>query len=115
MHDEEPLDLDHFKHRLLEMKVALTKRIQSIDRDIRHEGMSADWSEQASERENDEVLESLGNNSEIELAKIKFALHRIEEGTFLYCDDCGKDIPAARLELLPFTAHCVNCAEKIET
>ena len=115
MQDEKSLDLDHFKQRLLEMKANLTKRIQSIDRDIRHEGMSADWSEQASERENDEVLESLGNSSEIELGQIKFALHRIEEGTYFYCNECGEEIPPARLELLPFTAHCVNCAEKIET
>ena len=115
MQDGKSLDTDQFKQRLLEMKADLTKRIRSIDRDIRHEGMSADWSEQASERENDEVLESLGNSSEIELGKIKFALLRIEEGTYFYCDECGEEIPPARLELLPFTAHCVNCAEKIET
>ena len=97
------------------MKKDLTHRISAIDRDIRHEGMSADWSEQASERENDEVLESLGNTSEQELLMIKYALRRIEDGSYFQCDECGKDIPPARLELLPFTAHCVTCAEKIET
>ena len=96
------------------MKKDLTHRISEIDRDIRHEGMSADWSEQASERENDEVLESLGNTSEQELLMIKYALRRIEDGSYFQCDECGKDIPPARLELLPFTAHCVNCAEKIQ-
>jgi len=96
------------------MKKDLTHRISEIDRDIRHEGMSADWSEQASERENDEVLESLGNTSEQELLMIKYALRRIEDGNYFQCDECGKDIPPARLELLPFTAHCVNCAEKIQ-
>lgn len=96
------------------MKQDMTHRIQSIDRDIRHEGMTADWSEQASERENDEVLESLGNSSEQELLMINYALKRIENGDYFQCDECGEDIPTARLELLPFTAHCVNCAEKIE-
>ncbi|MCP4983091.1 MAG: TraR/DksA family transcriptional regulator, partial [Gammaproteobacteria bacterium] len=47
-------------------------------------------------------------------AMIKFALHRIDNGNYFQCDSCGEDIPPARLELLPFTAHCVNCAEKIE-
>jgi DnaK suppressor protein len=108
------LDQNHFKQILLDMKQEVSGRIDSIDRDIRHEGMSADWSEQASERENDEVLESLGNSSEQELAMIKFALLRIENGNYFHCDQCGDDIPPARLELLPFTAHCVNCAEKIE-
>lgn len=108
------MDTNDFKKRLLKMKQDLTHRISSIDRDIRHEGMSADWSEQASERENDEVLESLGNSSEQELQMIKYALMRIEDGSYFHCDECGADIPPARLELLPFTAHCVNCAEKIE-
>ena len=108
------MDQNDFKKKLTALKQEVTHRIDSIDRDIRHEGMSADWSEQASERENDEVLESLGISSEQELSMIKFALHRIENGTYFQCDECGEDIPTARLELLPFTAHCVNCAEKIE-
>ena len=108
------MDQNHFKQILLDLKQEVSGRIDSIDRDIRHEGMSADWSEQASERENDEVLESLGNSSEQELAMIKFALLRIDNGNYFHCDQCGDDIPPARLELLPFTAHCVNCAEKIE-
>ncbi len=108
------MDQNDFKKKLTALKQEVTHRIDSIDRDIRHEGMTADWSEQASERENDEVLESLGNSSEQELSMIKFALHRIENGTYFQCDECGEDIPTARLELLPFTAHCVNCAEKIE-
>ena len=108
------MDQEYFKQKLLKMKQDLGKRISSIDKDIRHEGMSADWSEQASERENDEVLESLGNTSEQALSMIKFALHRIEEGTYFYCNECGEEIPPARLETVPYTAHCVDCAEKFE-
>ena len=75
---------------------------------------SKQFDEQVVERENDEVLESLGNSSEEELAMIKFALMRIEEGNYFNCCECGEQIPGARLDLLPFTAHCVDCAEKIE-
>lgn len=108
------MDTNQYRQILLDLKREVSGRIHSIDRDIRHEGMSADWSEQASERENDEVLESLGNSSEQELSMIKFALMRIDEGNYFRCAECGDDIPLARLDLLPFTAHCVNCAEKIE-
>ena len=108
------MDTNDYKQVLLDMKQDITNRINAIDRDIRHEGMTADWSEQASERENDEVLESLGNSSELELLKVNYALKRIEDGSYFQCDECGADIPPARLELLPFTAHCVDCAEKIE-
>ncbi|MCP4470671.1 MAG: TraR/DksA family transcriptional regulator [Gammaproteobacteria bacterium] len=108
------MDTDHYKQILLDLKREVSGRINAIDRDIRHEDLSADWSEQASERENDEVLESLGNSSEQALSMIKFALIRIDEGTYFQCAECGEQIPSARLDLLPFAAHCVDCAEKIE-
>ena len=108
------MDTEKYRAILLDLKAEVSSRIDAIDRDIRHEGMSADWSEQASERENDEVLESLGNSSEQELAMIKHALMRIDDGSYTRCEECGNDIPDARLDLLPFTAHCVDCAEKIE-
>jgi DnaK suppressor protein len=109
------LETNHYRQILLELKQDVSSRIDAIDRDIRHEGMSADWTEQASERENDEVLESLGNSSEQELAMINFALQRIDAGTYFNCAECGANIPSARLDLLPYTAHCVDCAEKIES
>jgi RNA polymerase-binding protein DksA len=108
------LDTNHYRKILLDLKREVSGRIKTIDRDVRHEGMSADWSEQASERENDEVLESLGNSSEQELELIKYALLRIDDGSYFNCSACGEEIPIARLDLLPFTPHCVDCAEKIE-
>jgi DnaK suppressor protein len=107
-------DLEHFKNRLLTLKQQNTSRMHAIDQDIRHDGMSADWTEQAAERENDEVLESLGIASEDELNQINAALARIEAGEYFYCSQCGQEIPHARLELLPFTTTCVSCAEKME-
>jgi DnaK suppressor protein len=107
-------DLEYFKSRLLKLKQQHMQRIHSIDKDIRHDGMSADWTEQAAERENDEVLESLGIATEDELNQIKAALARIEAGEYFYCSVCGNEIPHARLELLPFTTTCVDCAEKLE-
>lgn len=105
---------EHFKQKLLQLKNEMTQRISSIETDIKHEGMSADWTEQASERENDEVLESLGNASEQELLMVNAALQRIDAGDYFCCSTCGETIPEARLELLPFTTYCVNCAEKNE-
>ena len=105
---------EKFKQKLMLMKQQTTERISSIDKDIRHEGMSADWSEQATERENDEVLESLGITAEQELIMINSALKRIESGDYFRCSLCGEDIPAERLELLPFSSHCVSCADKLE-
>jgi DnaK suppressor protein len=105
-------NLEHFKQKLLSLKDELTQRISAIDRDIKHEGMSSNWTEQATERENDEVLDSLGNASEQELVMINYALKRIDSDDYFSCHICGEKIPAARLELLPFSTCCVSCADK---
>jgi len=105
---------EKLKQKLMAMKDDATRRISAIDRDIRHEGMSADWAEQATERENDEVLESLGNSAGQELIMINSALKRIDAGDYFRCSLCGEDIPLERLELLPFSPHCVSCADKLE-
>ena len=49
-------------------------------------------------------------NRTIEILAIKNALLRLEEGEYGYCETCGEDIPAKRLELTPTAVRCVNCA-----
>ena len=106
---------EHFRRILLDLERELNGRLDAIEQDIRHQEISADWSDQATERENDEVLMSLGDSSEQELAQIRQALQRIDDGSFFHCRECGADIPLARLELLPYTAHCIDCAESFES
>ncbi|MDD9921911.1 MAG: TraR/DksA C4-type zinc finger protein [Boseongicola sp.] len=42
--------------------------------------------------------------------KIQAALTRCQDGEFGYCDDCGEEIAAKRLELDPTAAKCIECA-----
>lgn len=69
-----------------------------------------DWEEAAQEREDDEVLEALGQQEQAELRRIEAALDRIEQGEYGACAQCGADIAPARLELLPDTPFCAACA-----
>ena len=48
------------------------------------------------------------------LQKIADALHRVEEGTFGYCYECGAEIAERRLRALPFAARCTACEEARE-
>jgi DnaK suppressor protein len=48
------------------------------------------------------------------LRRIEGALRRIEEGSFGVCVNCGEDIPARRLQALPWTQSCLRCQEEIE-
>ena len=65
------------------------------------------------ERETDEVLEGEGRAGQVEMMAIRAALARIEEGTYGICLKCGEDISEARLNVLPDTALCKNCAAQI--
>ncbi len=43
------------------------------------------------------------------LAKIEYALHKFDEGSYGVCDNCGRSIEPARLEALPQASLCLNC------
>lgn len=59
------------------------------------------------------TLSLMGSEKEV-LGKIEVALERIGEGTYDRCEECGKKIPEPRLEAIPYTTHCVNCASQFE-
>ncbi|WP_196139091.1 TraR/DksA family transcriptional regulator [Aliikangiella sp. G2MR2-5] len=108
--------VDQLKQQLIYRQQELEKRLEAIKTDISHtdKPLSADWEEQATEKENDEVLNALGNASVAELVQIKSALKRIEQGCYQRCTICEDCIPLERLEVLPHTSHCDRCAEELE-
>jgi len=59
---------------------------------------------------------SLGvlENEEQMLEQIAEALTRIEQGTFGRCQECGQEIGTERLQALPYTPHCIDCARKVQ-
>jgi RNA polymerase-binding protein DksA len=57
---------------------------------------------------------SLLENEEQTLEQIAAALKRIDQGSFGRCEECTGPIPSARLQALPFTRHCVECARKLQ-
>lgn len=48
------------------------------------------------------------------LAEIDAALDRVARKSFGRCEGCGKVIPKARLNALPYARYCVNCARRHE-
>ena len=94
----------------LEQKLAeLQSRLASIKKDVT-QSHSGDYAEQAQERENDEVVDAIGNETAQSIRVIQAALNRIEEGTYGICDSCGKEIGEARLAVVPEATRCVDCA-----
>lgn len=64
----------------------------------------------ATERSSDDDLLSVQKAAmERVLAEIEEAFTRIDDGTYGICVGCAKPVPAERLEILPYTRHCVAC------
>ena len=49
------------------------------------------------------------------LDQVQGALGRIDSGTFGKCQECGGPIAKQRLQALPYTPHCIDCARKLES
>ena len=104
------------RSHLVDMLEELDERLSKITDDVRHvdKPMEQDFSEQATENENDEVLDALGNAARDEVEKIKQAISRIDAGTYGICLNCGEPIRKERLAALPYANSCIHCAEKQE-
>jgi DnaK suppressor protein len=103
------MSYEALKTELEERLAALQSRLASIKKDATS-SHSGDSAEQAQERENDEVVDAIGNETAQSIHVIQAALERIAAGTYGACDSCGKDIGHARLEAVPEATRCVSCA-----
>ena len=109
-------NVDEFRALLEELRQKIDSRLETIKLDVRNEinPVSKDSREQSQERENDEVIDALGNTAREELAHIRHALARIDSGEYFTCEMCGEPISEGRLRLIPHTTLCVDCAEDQE-
>ena len=101
------------KQQLTARHAELAQRLERINQDVRHtrKPLEADFAEQATERENDQVLDALGESLRAELAQIAVVLGQLDRGEYGVCEVCGEKIPCARLEALPNASRCVTCEE----
>jgi RNA polymerase-binding protein DksA len=96
----------HLVHQLDELGAAETGDLRA---DIDFGGSFADAAAVTAERtEVLGVVESL----KAQLANVDQALGKIQAGTYGTCEDCGKEIPTARLEARPESVRCVDCKTK---
>lgn len=101
---------EQLKETFTKRIIELQQRIDAIHQDFA-DGRAADWSEQAGERENDEVLNALESEAKVEIQQLSNAISRIEAGHYGVCQNCGEDIAAKRLEVQPAAIECISCAQ----
>ena len=55
---------------------------------------------------------ALRDRSRLELSRVEAALRSLDDGTYGTCVSCGKPIPKERLEAIPWSSTCIDCARK---
>lgn len=103
---------DDVRTRLNRRFHELSERLARIndDRQHRNQSQSVNWTERATERENDEVLDRLAESTQNEIAKLRHSLDRLDRNLYGICEGCGSPIGDDRLRLVPYATHCVSCA-----
>jgi len=108
-------EYDETRSVLITMLEELNNRLDTIIHDVRHEQtpLEKDFAEQATQNENNEVLDQLGNSTRTEINQIKIAIANIDSGRYGICELCAEPISKERLAAIPYTNQCIKCASKV--
>ncbi len=108
-------ELMHFKDMLMAGRKEILERVRNLE---------AAWrvlSERESEIEEEAqkagikgAYDRLGEDGKDKIEMIDLALSKITIGEYGICEGCGDDIAVKRLEALPWTRLCVDCAREHE-
>ena len=109
--------LESVKENLVAQKEKITNSLEAQNTDMKNLVKivdSGDEADVASDAVDRTLLDSLSAQDAQRLRLIDNALDRIRQGKYGLCAKCGKEIPQARLEALPYALMCVGCASAEE-
>ena len=108
--------LTSFRTKLEEIRFTMMGGVKGhykIKKDESNEQVS-DIADEAIESYSRELIMGLGEHEWKKLRLVEDAIEKMKNGQYGICSECGKVIPEARLKIVPFTAHCIDCLEAIE-
>jgi DnaK suppressor protein len=119
-HDE----IDSFRHILENLRARLRGDLdQMTDEALRRNMQSGSgnlsnvplhMADVGTENYDQEFTLGLIQNEQGTLELINEALTRLEKGKFGSCVECGDVISKSRLQAIPYTRHCIDCARIME-
>lgn len=114
------IDLNKQRQRLLAVEAQLehdiavkTEQIAESGDELVPErgGVTNHVSDDANETVEQEMMLSLQMTTERQLARVRQAMARLDEGTYGTCANCGKQITPARLDARPWAIYCIDCQQ----
>ena len=113
--------VERFRKRLEAEKTRLEELVDEYERELEVARLTESSSDRSPDPGNADAssmkLEyakelSIEQNTLDLLDKVDRALARIKAGEYGICETCGKAIPVERLDVLPYSTQCVECAAK---
>ena len=113
--------VDRFRKRLEDEKTRLEGLVEEYERELEVARLTESSSDRSPDPGNAEAsslkLEyakelSLEQNTLDLMRKVDHALTRVKTGDYGICENCGAAIPIERLNVLPYSTLCVECAAK---
>ena len=113
-------DKDQVAARLRERAEEIAARRAQLDRSSANmtEGELADYDQHPADQGTETFEQEMDETTDMVLAEearqIEVAQQRLEAGEYGKCSDCGKEIPAARLEAIPEATRCIEDQARYE-
>jgi DnaK suppressor protein len=104
---------ERYRNKLLKKKEEIVNKISEtyIESKEVESGIAQDVVDKAESSYTKEFLLSLSDVEREQLLLIDDALKRIDKKEVGICQRCGKDINKKRLDVVPWTAYCIDCQE----
>lgn len=109
--------LPEMKSKLQDIRSELLGGIEKTmktSKDEEYTQLIPDTTDDASRSFSRQMLLNLGEQDREQLIQVEEALYQIENGGYGICKLCEKQIPEARLKVVPYAQYCVSCLSEIE-
>jgi len=113
--------VERFRKHLEDERTRLEGLVEEYERELQVARLTESSSDRSPDPGNAEAsslkLEyakelSIEQNTLDLISKVDHALARIKTGHYGICENCGTAIPIERLDVLPYSTLCVECAAK---
>jgi RNA polymerase-binding protein DksA len=105
-----------YKSRLFSLRQRLIREIATTEEAIREDVVAPGERAASPTHPADKDAEgfdenvAIAENEEQILEHVEAALERIESGSYGVCQDCRRKISKKRLDAIPYTPWCIDCA-----
>jgi RNA polymerase-binding transcription factor DksA len=112
-------DRQQVEERLAKREREIEERRAGLRAGGRPEGEAlADYDNHPADQGTETFMQEMDETTELildeEASRVKEAREALEAGSYGTCVDCGKEIPAERLEAMPETVRCVEHQREYE-